>query len=498
MRTPLIIRPGTVLPVCLLLLLFSTVPATGQTIDLDLAATVRLAADSSLEAFRVRNLYRTSYWEYRSYKAARLPVVTLNLTPVQYNRDIVKRYLSESNRDVYRSQQSFYSSGNLFLKQNFDLTGGTFYVNSNLSYLRNLGDQTYTQYSSVPVSVGYTQQLIGYNPFRWERKIEPLKFERAQKELIYNIESVSEAATDYFFMLALADAEYKIAQERLESCDTLCRIGEELHALGRLSATDLLTLKLEKINAENDLLGARNTADKSASALATFLNLPAGVSVALRLPDKPHLSSVPVERAIRLARENNPDVLQQKQNLLEAQDKLDKARKQRYFEASIDLSIGFNQVAEEFRRAYVHPMQQDMVSLTVTIPLIDWGIRKGQYNQMKNNLNVVQIENRQQEQSLEEEVVATIRDYTTQLRIVGSAEDAVGLARSVSAETTERFRLGKERIDALFTTIQRQEEATQKYILALHACWKTYYKLRKLTLYDFERNMRIDYTLPDS
>ena len=47
--------------------------AAGQTIELSLERTIQLAADSSLEAFRSKNLYLSGYWEYRNYKAERLP-----------------------------------------------------------------------------------------------------------------------------------------------------------------------------------------------------------------------------------------------------------------------------------------------------------------------------------------------------------------------------------------------------------------------------------------
>lgn len=96
-----------------------------QRITLDLQQTIALANDSSLEAFRTKNMYLAGYWEYRTYKANRLPSLTLNMTPAQYNRDITKRYDSEQDLDIYRSQQSFYAYGNLAVRQNFDLTGGT-------------------------------------------------------------------------------------------------------------------------------------------------------------------------------------------------------------------------------------------------------------------------------------------------------------------------------------------------------------------------------------
>ena len=61
-----------------------------QRITLDLQQTIALANDSSLEAFRTKNMYLAGYWEYRTYKANRLPSLTLNMTPAQYNRDITK------------------------------------------------------------------------------------------------------------------------------------------------------------------------------------------------------------------------------------------------------------------------------------------------------------------------------------------------------------------------------------------------------------------------
>ncbi len=48
-------------------------------------------------------------------------------------------------------------------------------------------------------------------------------------------------------------------------------------------------------------------------------------------------------------------------------------------------------VADKLGDAYRHPLQQDLVSVSVSIPLIDWGVRKGKYNMARNNLNVVRI-----------------------------------------------------------------------------------------------------------
>lgn len=72
-----------------------------QRITLDLQQTIAMANDSSLEAFRTKNMYLSGYWEYRTFKANRLPSLTLNMTPAQYNRDITKRYDSEHRTWIF-------------------------------------------------------------------------------------------------------------------------------------------------------------------------------------------------------------------------------------------------------------------------------------------------------------------------------------------------------------------------------------------------------------
>lgn len=471
--------------VCLLLgTCISSVTAQKQ-ITLDLKQTIAMANDSSLEAFRTKNMYLSGYWEYRTYKANRLPSLTLNLTPAEYNRDITKRYDSSEDLDVYRSQQSFYAYGNLAVKQNFDWTGGTFYLYSELGYMRSIGDNNYTQYTSVPVRIGYSQSLVGYNAFRWDRKIEPLKYERVKKEYLYNAEAVSEQATTYFFELAMAQAEYDLAKENVASSDTLYRIGMQRLKIASISRADLLTLKLDLVNARNTLQNASSSLKRAMFSLASFLNLDKNTAIRLQLPGHPADFQVSSDDALACARENNPTFLESRQSILEARQTVDKTKKESRFDASINASVGFNQVAEKFSQAYKHPMQQEMVSVSVAIPLVDWGVRKGKYNMARNNLNVVKISSRQNEITVEEDVIMTVNDFNVQQALVKSAEEALDLSIMAYNETRQRFIIGKADISSLTLSLNRQQEAQRNYISALQNYWLNYYKIRKLTLFDF-------------
>lgn len=464
-----------------------------QVLRLDLKRTIALANDSSLSAFRYQNMYLSGYWEYRSYKAARLPSLSLNLTPAQYYRYITQRYDSQADIDVYREQQMFSAAAGLSLVQNFDLLGGTFYVDTQLDYLRNFGDVNSTQFSTVPFRIGYQQDLLGFNAFRWDRKIEPLKFEKVKKQFIYNSESVSEEAVNYFFSLAMAQADYRLAEDNLATADTLYAIGEQRQKIAAISQADLLTLKLDKVNARNTLKNAEITRKRAMSALATFLNLDKNTYIEIDLPSRPRYVDIPADRALLLAKENNPTYLEQRQNVLEAEREVDRTKKESRFNASVNASVGFNQVADNLGAAYRNLLQQDLVSLTVSIPLVDWGVRKGKYNMARNNLNVVRIAARQEEISLEEDVMMTVKDFNVQQDLIASASEALDLAELAYDQTRRRFIIGKADISSLTLSLNRQQKAQKNYIQALQNYWLNYYKIRKLTLHDFESGMSLSH-----
>jgi outer membrane protein TolC len=151
-------------------------------------------------------------------------------------------------------------------------------------------------------------------------------------------------------------------------------------------------------------------------------------------------------------------------------------------------------VANNLREAYKNLQQQEIVSLSISIPLIDWGVRKGRHNIAKNNLLVTETSVKQQELTVEEDVIMTVGDFNIQQALIGSAEEAVDLAEMAYNQTKQRFMIGKADINSLTLSLNRQQEAQRNYIKALQNYWLSYYKIRKLTLFDFETGVSLSNT----
>ncbi|MDE5675052.1 MAG: TolC family protein, partial [Muribaculaceae bacterium] len=188
-------------------------------------------------------------------------------------------------------------------------------------------------------------------------------------------------------------------------------------------------------------------------------------------------------------KDNSPTLLGHKQTILEAQSNVSRTKMENRFNASLNASVGFNQVGDKFPDAYRHLLRQDLVSISLTIPLIDWGVRKGKYNMAVSNLDVAKIAARQDEQSLEEDVAMTVDDFNIQLELIKSAQEAMDLADMAYDQTRQRFMIGKTDLSSMTLASTRRQEANKNYIEALKNYWLSYYKLRKLTLYDFEFNI---------
>lgn len=460
-------------------------------VRLNLGSTIRMANDSSLMAFRNRNMYLKGFWEYQTFKANRLPAVSLDLSPAQYNRYITSRYDSQEDMDVYREQQMFSAGGALKLQQNLDITGGTFYVESALEGMYNSNETRYSQFSSIPIRIGYSQALIGFNAFKWEKKIEPLKFEKAKKEYLYNSEMVSGEAVTYFFNVAMAQLDYEMACRQVESSDTLYAIGMQRHRIAAISKAELLTLELDKVNARNSLENARIMLKRAMFALASFLNMDKDTKIEVELPSLPDELDIPMEKALEMAKANNPSYLGQQQAVLEAEREVSRTKAEKRLNASVNLSVGFNQVADNIKGAFRHPLQQDIVAVNLNIPIVDWGVRKGRYNMAKNDLNVAEISARQEEISLEKEVFIAVEDFNIQKNLMGSAEEALKLAQMAYVQTMQRFMTGKADVNSMTMALNRQQEAQRNWLLTLQNYWQNYFKIRRLTLYDFEAGLSL-------
>ena len=468
----------------------STVHAQ-QRVVLDLDRTVRLATDSSLSAQKYQSSFDVSRFQYLSWQASRKPQLALESTPVSYQRYMTQRYISEEDLDVYRQQRMFYSQAGISATQSMESWGGQFYGSTQLGYLRTFGDQNQTQFMTVPITFGYKQDLLFYNPLKWAKQIEPLKMTLAEKKLAYGIELTSEEAVGKFFTLALAQDQLQMAEEYQASCDTIYAIAQRRFKIASISKAELSILEMEKTNARTTLVNARIARQRAAQELVNYLGMDRTTDVELVIPSVLQNLHVDAAEAIQYARENNPQYLSTREATTEARRDAERARIEKKLSLSLNASIGLNQVADRFADAYRHLLSQDMATVTLSIPLMDWGKRKNAYLAARSDVEVAERNEQENARDTELDVALTVAEFNERQSIVENAREALTIAEDAYAQTLQRFIKGLTDAYGLSVAQNHWQTARQNQIASLQNYWLAYYHLRRLTLFDYQRHQPI-------
>lgn len=452
---------------------------------------INTASQQSLDAFINENMYLSSYWEYRYYKADKLPALTLDATPLDYNRSMQKVYNYDENRDEFKEREDLNSDLSLQLNQNVGLTGGRIFAESSLSMTQKLGDDKITSFSSTPFSIGYTQQINGYNQLKWESKIEPVKFEKAKKMFIQAQEELSIKATRRFFDLLDAQIEVTISTTNLANADTLFTIGKGRFQVGTVTQDELLDLELSEMNAQLALTRAKLELDRAEANLNSFLSFEKNTKIECIIPaGLPDLQVNSLD-AVDHAMTNNPEILNHEQLLLQEDQKVKRAKSETGVSGDVFALYGLNQNSEDFGEVYQEPLDRQRLRIGLNVPILDWGRRKGQLSMAESNREVVRLSINQQKIDFEQDIIMNVMEFNLQGSQVQNSAKADTIAQLKYDVTQQRFLIGKQDITRLNIARNDREQARRAYIRSLRSYWDYYFAIRRLTLYDFEQGVTL-------
>lgn len=465
-----------------------SVNAQEKKMALSLDDVIRIASLESIDAFRNKNMYRASYWEYRYFKADKLPSLTLDATPFDFNRYRYKDYNFQTNEEEFVLKESLGSEVNLSLSQNIALTGGRLFLSSGMERIKNFSGNENTLFKSTPISIGYSQDLTGYNALKWDSKIEPLKFEKAKKQLIQSNEVLAWKAATRFFNLAEAQIELSVAEKNLAISDTLYKISSGRFQVGTVTQNDLLSMELRLLNSKQALSRARTQVQRYQSELNSFLSMDKSTEIECIVPFKIPPVQINADDAVSHAITNNPEMINLQQRMLEADETVARRKAEAGFRTSIFALYGLDQSSANFDDAFKDPDNSQRLRVGMNIPIVDWGKRKGRYQMAKYNREVEMASIEQAKIDFEQGVFQDVIDFNLQAEQVRNAAVADTVAQKGYEVALQRFLIGKIELLNWNQSRVEMEQAKKSYIGAIREYWRYYYSLRIATLFDFIKN----------
>ena len=369
----------------------------------------------------------------------------------------------------------------LSANQNIAATGGQLFLQSDLQRFDDFSANS-TLYNGIPVRLGFIQPIFGFNPFQWDLKINEANV--VEKELEYNIaiEDAKLTATSLYFDVLIATANRNIAATNKQVNENLLRITEERFALGKVTENERLQLTAELKLSTLEETQATFSELNAFALLNAFLGIKNNDSnKTLLLPENIEEKYLDESALITAALKNQPLVKSYERQTLEADRNLAQTKAENGIQANLFAGLGFARGSDKLSEIYSDPFLEQQVSLSVGVPIIDWGKRSAA-------LKLAELEKQDIINQFEQDKI----DFTTEVRqmiyLFNRLQNEIKLLGEIQTIAEQRFEISNQRyilgnisLTDLTLAQREKDQSKRNYIQGLKSYWVTYYAIRKLT-----------------
>lgn len=439
------------------------------------------AARSALEAARARS---------SAFEARLLPQLSLSAMAPSYNKSI-SPVIQPDGSTAFVPRGEMEASVNLTMSQPIPALGARVFASSVLHRIEPLsaGDTRYWQ--SSPLLLGIELDLFRPRTLVWEGMEQELRLDVAERQFLEAREDGAARAANAYFDLYAAQLSAANALANAAVNDSLYRIAQGRYRVGKIAENDLLQSELALLRARAAVDEARLEEERALAALRLELNLPEDAPLAIAPPPPSLGISADPALAVREALANRSEVRALELQRVEAQRRVTTARLQNGLNARLTAGFGYNQTAPLFEEVYRSPLRQQRFGLQVEVPLVRWGAGRDEVAAARAEEAQVTVLAERTRRELSQEAYFAARRFA-------QAQSQLELAAKADTVATRRFDVAKDRyvigrigIGDLYIAQTEKDAALQAYVQAVRAYWLAYYRLRRITLYDFRLGRRI-------
>jgi outer membrane protein TolC len=484
-------RPGTgpwIVGCVILAALISTAASAAAQERVTLREAIAMAQQRSHLAAAAASARDAARSRDRAFDAALLPQLSLGGNVPVYNRSIIP-VVQPDGSSQFRSQQLNDMSLTMNVSQQLPFSGGELFVSSALGRLQVSGRPQ--NWSSTPFQVGLRQTLFRPNAAAWNAREQTVRADVAERAFLEAREDIAIATVTAFFDHYTAKLALTNALANASINDTLFALNKGRYEVGKIGENDLLQSELAVLRSRAAVDGARLEYDRTLAALRLQLNLPVGSALEIvaptDIPDVTADTTVAVAEAMR----NRAQVRELELQDIQARRRITEARLNTGFGATVQASMGFNQSGSALDAVYNDLLQQQRFSLNVQMPLVQWGGRSAQIQAARSDRDRTESTARQsREQLIQDAHFGALQLAQARRTLLISAKaDTVAALRFEVAKN--RYIIGRIGMDNLYQAQTEKDQVLTAYLQALRGYWLAYYRLRRTTLYDFERSAPI-------
>ena len=289
-----------------------------------------------------------------------------------------------------------------------------------------------------------------------------------------------------FFSVLAAQSNYKQSLATVEDRERLYEVSKSRLNLTTTTKSEVLQMELSLLNARMAVKKNKITLDDAMYDLFSYLRLTDYENAELMPPYTVPDILVNADDVLQKAIKNSSHGLDQKLQMLEAQKTLAQAKANKGIQMTLSSEIGFSQTGNTFGGAYSHLKDNEIIALSLSLPIFDWGVSKGKVKMAQAQLDVVKTQLEQSHLDYMQNLRKKVTQFNAQPTQCKDALRAQEIAVERYEITRKRYEAGAISVTELNTAQQEMESAKAQYISQLSSFWNDYYTLQKATLYDWQ------------
>jgi len=462
--------------------------------SLTLQDVVSLAIEQSADVKYAQNTNVNYYWRYKNFKTSNMPKLVLSgELPTFVNS--IEAIGQDNGSTVFQKVHSLTTSARLSLAQSIALTGT--YISASTSATR-FQDYIYhsTQFNGSPLSFSFYQPIFALNWLKWQKKTEPMVYNEAQRDYIETIEEISLTSMYRFFRFLLVQTNFNLAESNLKNSTNNLQIAQTKKDIGTISENNYARNELAVLNAQKALNKARIDFKNADFELKSYVGLPLNRKIDLQMPLNTTLFEINPAVALEEAKANRKEGSEYKRRLIEANRNLVSAKRSTGLSATLEGSYGLANRANDLPGIYKDAPLQQYLGLQLSIPILDWGASASSVKLAESRRDLIIYDVEKDRTDFERSVIVQVEQFSLLKDLLVTTKEADKVAANGYLIALKLFQNGETTITDLNIALSERDNGKRDYIYSLQSYWEAYYKLRILTLYDFEKNAKIGYINP--
>lgn len=445
-----------------------------------LQAWIEEAKKSSLTALDAQLQFQASELNFQLYKYSIKPSLFLSGNAPVYNEDSYGVQQPDGSIKFLRRSQNMSNVG-LSFSQPVAFTGGMVALSTTVFRYDDFIKKD-KQYNGTPIFISVDQPLLAYNPYKWAKRIEPLKQREAHLNYELQTNSIAFNICKLYFDVLLNQLNEQLAQSNLLQIDRNLTIQKRKFELGLIREEEYLQGQIDRVKAGLYIKSLHlNTVQSWSTLLKQVQNNQIDTVLHTLTIPEPVIAAIPTrEQIMGSALENSSTLFSLQRQKVELASQIEQS-KLKARQINLTASFGLNKAAAKISSIYYAPNQQQRFSIGFNVPVYDWGKQAKVMEQLQVQYKALENETAMQKADLKVEILGLYDKMMNAFKNISDLKLLDTLSQRKYEIDSHLYQDGKISLLEWQNAQNEKDVSRLNYISVVRDFWESYYMLQVKT-----------------